>query len=102
MLGSTGCQVLSIIWHIIAYVEFLTLGFIAFFRCLGLLKLEFVESMAQSRIKITAIIAGIWLFVALLHLPAACFGVSYLFASNLRLDSFLSSLRTYLKVANTN
>ena len=79
MLGSTGCQVLSIIWHIIAYAEFLTLGFIAFFRCLGLLKLEFAESLASSRIKITTIIAGSWLFVTILHLPAACFGVSYFF-----------------------
>jgi len=54
-----------------------TLGFIAFFRCLGLLKLEFAERLANSRIKIVTIIAGLWLFVTLFHLPAACFGVSH-------------------------
>ena len=78
ILGSTSCSALATIRHIIAYAELMNLGFIALFRCLGLIKPQLVGKMTSSRskIKIRIIIVGIWLFVILLHLPAACFGVS--------------------------
>jgi len=66
--------------HIIAFTEFLSLGFVALFRCLGLVKPRFIKKIAspssRSKIKIKIIIVGIWIFVTLLHLPAVCFKVS--------------------------
>ena len=80
ILGSTSCAILSTMRNIIAYTEFQSLGFVALFRCLGLIKPRFIQKIAnpssRSKLKIKIIIVGIWLFVALQHVPAAFFEVS--------------------------
>ena len=65
--------------HIVTYAELLTLGFIALFRCLGLVKPKLTNQLFSKPGAIAAVIGFIWIYIILLLMP------SYLNVSQLTL-----------------
>ena len=71
------CSQIATFRHLVTYSELLTLGFIALFRCLGLVKPKLTKQLLSKPGAIVAIIGFIWIYNFLLLLPTRLDVISF-------------------------
>ncbi len=76
-LGQAGCVAFAAIRYINAFADWMSLGFIALSRCVGLVRPNIAEKVFAGRSGVS-IIAGIWLYAVALVLPSVTGGVGSL------------------------